>query len=462
MLFFKYALAFLILSASACTVKINTEQLGTLQGSTTPTATPTPTPTPVAVSASYSLSNGWSDLRLQVSLNFPGSFHWAVFDSDAGALSSAQVKALVGNCTGSCKHAASVAVPTASTPVTSTVSTLADKVLYTVYAVSESTGGLDLDSNVKKYSQVIPKKISLQTFTSTRSTFPLIRHWLYYPPGYYNSTSTVPLLMYIHGGGETPNSAGNAETLFTSGSTRMEKVPFYPKIYQGDELPFVIVSPQCNGAFFSCTNGWESAFYDEVATRAKTIARINLKKVYIYGMSWGGAGTWGYAYDLPTKVTAIVPMSGGLMSRTLSNLCTKFVPNNIAVWATVTVNDPYYSPALSGGTYAGVAVSTYNGCVGHADARFTESPGNTYPATVNSHYTVEFFLGIPFYYYSGNGWYYNNGGTNTFDVALPSIPPASRNVPLSAEMTTELAAASTYYGVTLNSVYDWMALQSKP
>ncbi|MBS1958453.1 MAG: hypothetical protein JST80_03185 [Bdellovibrionales bacterium] len=386
------------------------------------------------------------------------------YNADQGALTAAQVKtAAQGSLGGALAAKNTVAVSSASTPTSDSFASLPEKVFYTVYAVAENAAGLDTDAHVKKYSMVIARQVSQQVYTSGLGTHPLVRYLLYYPAGYYDSASTFPLMMYIHGGGETANSPTSDEADFTTAGTRMDKTPFYVQVKNGMNIPFVSVAPQCNSSFFSCSNANDTAYLDEVMTNAKGVARINLKKLYVYGMSWGGSGAWAYGYDYPANVTAIVPVSGGLMYRANTNLCTKFVTNNVSLWSFLNSNDHFYNAAAIGGAGTDNATATgiYQGCTGHKDARSTVMPGNIYPATINDHFTLEYVLNIPFFYYS-SGWYYNNAGSNTFDMALPGIPGTNHNVPFAPEVSADFATATTQLGSPITSIYDWMALQSKP
>jgi predicted peptidase len=117
---------------------------------------------------------------------------------------------------------------------------------------------------------------------------------LYLPEGYGKDDKAWPLLLFLHGAGE-------------SGSD-LEKVKVHgpPKLVeQKKDLPFIIVSPQSPG------RGWNSdnlnALLDDVVAHHK----VDKDRIYLTGLSMGGFGTWALAAAHPEKFAAIVPICGG-------------------------------------------------------------------------------------------------------------------------------------------------------
>ncbi|MBS1964109.1 MAG: hypothetical protein JST04_17995 [Bdellovibrionales bacterium] len=417
------------------------------------------------LSVTYSLANTWDTIQLTARQNNPGTVYYAVYNADQGTLTAADVKAAATSASSGAKVAqGTLSVVAGGTDYSALTATLPDKVLYTIYSVGEDAVGLDTSANVKKYTGVIPKKISMQQYATTISGKggATIRYNVYFPDGYYDNPSTnYPAMMYIHGGGETFTDATNAESNFTTGAANMLKTPFYTMIRIGGSLPTVLVEPQCNQSIWSCTNGDESQYYAEVIDKTEAAYRINPKRFYVTGMSWGGAGTYHVAYDYPAKVAAVAPVSGALTYRAISGgqLCTKMGANNLPMWAFINSNDPYFSRSALGasGTYAVDVISTYSACATHGDARVSEFAGDVYPATVNTHNTAEYVYGVPYYNYGPKRFEYLSGGSSVADTSPPSHP-----VPLLPAFLTDLSTASTQLGHTLNSIVDWLMLWSKP
>ena len=144
-------------------------------------------------------------------------------------------------------------------------------------------------------------------------------NYLAYTPQKYNDDTTQawPLIIYLHGG----TSRGNdLNKLYASG------IP--DQIYRGREFPFIIIAPQCPIHHRWSTDNWFENFYKEITTKY----RIDIDRVYLTGVSLGGAGTWYLAIKYPDKFAAIAPMSGfthhlGFIEKNIYNL------TDIPIWA---------------------------------------------------------------------------------------------------------------------------------
>jgi predicted peptidase len=117
---------------------------------------------------------------------------------------------------------------------------------------------------------------------------------LYLPAGYDNDKTDWPLLVFLHGSGERGDD--------------LEKVKVHgpPKlIAEGKPLPFIVVSPQAP------RRRWDpatlNAFLDDLVAKY----RVDKDRIYLTGLSMGGAGTWALAGAYPERFAAIVPICGG-------------------------------------------------------------------------------------------------------------------------------------------------------
>lgn len=122
-------------------------------------------------------------------------------------------------------------------------------------------------------------------------------HYISYTPKeYYTDTlKNWPLIIYLHGG-----SARGTDTikLYTYG------IP--DQIWRGREFPFVIVAPQCPVHHRWSTDNWFENFYEDIITKY----RVDTNRVYLTGLSLGGAGTWYLAIKYPEIFAAIAPVNG--------------------------------------------------------------------------------------------------------------------------------------------------------
>jgi predicted peptidase len=121
-----------------------------------------------------------------------------------------------------------------------------------------------------------------------------LNYLLYLPEGYGKDDKAWPLMMFLHGAGE---SGSDLKKVKTHGP---------PKLVEGKkDFPFIIVSPQSPG------RGWDAetlnALLDDVIAKHK----VDKDRVYLTGLSMGGYGTWTLAAAHPEKFAAIAPICGG-------------------------------------------------------------------------------------------------------------------------------------------------------
>jgi pimeloyl-ACP methyl ester carboxylesterase len=406
-----------------------------------------------SVIASYSLANGSNSIELSATLDQAGTVYYAVFNADQGTLSPSDVKFSGGQPpSGQLVSRGFLGFGSAAT-VSTTVSGLPDKAMYTVYAVAEDALGV-LDTTVKKYAGVLPRKVSLQCHNSALvsklgTTGAVVRYYVYFPQGYYdNPSANYPALLYHGGGGENFSNSNNSESYFLTGHYRMNKTPLVARINLGQEMPFVVVTPQCNNSLWTCTSA--SNYLAEVIDKTVANYRVDPKRVSIMGMSNGGILAWATAYDYPAKVASIVPIAAKYSkSTTTSNICARFATQKVRVWAHHNVTDSIYAYTIDQGI-----VNKLKTCSGAVDSRYTLYDGTTYPATTaaNRHTTVEYVANAPWVDYSIN----------------PAVLHSTL-IPLAPEFVTDLSTAEseleTALGIPfleLESIYDWIALWSKP
>lgn len=157
-----------------------------------------------------------------------------------------------------------------------------------------------------------------------------LQYYLYTPS---NPTSSMPLIMYLHGG---TNKKSNVEALLTT-----DGFPQY--LYDGlyDDLRAYVVIPKLENNY----TGWAD-ISDDLRNLIKTMNtnyEIDMKKVSLTGHSMGGTGTYQVQIKLPNTFACIAPMSGSIKN-TEANL------NALAktkIWSFVGTNDTIVSPDSS-------------------------------------------------------------------------------------------------------------------
>jgi acetyl esterase/lipase len=133
-----------------------------------------------------------------------------------------------------------------------------------------------------------------KTFEKEIAVKAKVNYLLFLPEGYAKSDKAWPLLVFLHGSGESGNDLAKVKTHGP------------PKIVETrKDFPFIVVSPQSPGF------GWNvdalHALVDEIVAKY----RVDPDRVYLTGLSMGGFGTWALAAAYPEQFAAIVPICGG-------------------------------------------------------------------------------------------------------------------------------------------------------
>jgi poly(3-hydroxybutyrate) depolymerase len=119
---------------------------------------------------------------------------------------------------------------------------------------------------------------------------------LYLPPDYGKDTTKIwPMLVYLHGAGETGH---DLERLKLRGLPSL--------IAQGKNFPFIVVSPQTDELF-----RWENDDLYHFVVDMRRKYRVNQNQVWLSGISMGGFAVWSLAIAHPELFAAIVPISSG-------------------------------------------------------------------------------------------------------------------------------------------------------
>ncbi|QJD81913.1 fibronectin type III domain-containing protein [Cohnella herbarum] len=239
---------------------------------------------------------GASSIDLHASLPQAGTIYYAVYNTSQGSPTAAAVKAAALGSTGGAlvkKGTIAVTAGNAGTELLRNVAGLADNATYYVYWVGE------MSSLGTVYSQSVTLQVRhrVVSFTSPLAGFGTV-HYLAYQPedAYRGPNGKYPMLLFLHGSGE---SGTNIELVKTHGPPML--------ISQGQEMPFIVISPQLSaGQWF--TPGNIDSFVNDAMSRFP----IDPDRVYVTGLSIGGAGTFYYAQEHPEKVAAAIPIASNL------------------------------------------------------------------------------------------------------------------------------------------------------
>lgn len=426
---------------------------------------PTPSSTPVSVVETYSLENGASSIDLTAKQTVPGKVYYAVYDTDPVSLSSNQVKNAAENGIGTnlVDHGV-LDLPHADTEYSVSSSALPEKKLYYVYAVAESANGLS--STVKKYSRVLPNRMPELNFSKVTGAEAgqTMRQLVHLPKGYYDHpTQNYPVIVWIHGAGEASWDGTNTGVDFAT----MKIGGIFKLVYMNiDPMPAIIVGTQCNNTVMNCSSQGRSDLHKEGLDEVMSKFRTDSTRIYIMGLSWGGAGAISFAVNYPTIPAAVVPIATNASEAPMT-LCNTIGANNIPVWAMLNDGDAIYGNNMSW------AINGLRGCMSDVRTKprltyFTSGASGTWPNTIEQHASAEnLALGLPFYDYGASKWKYWNGSAELADSDPPThrtalapeminpSPGLSPGGPVQIQMDS-LVTASNDLGVSIQSVWDWL------
>jgi predicted peptidase len=116
---------------------------------------------------------------------------------------------------------------------------------------------------------------------------------LFLPHGYEKSKQRWPLMLFLHGAGESGTNLSSVKKLGP------------PMLVETNrDFPFVLVSPQTRVRTWNADllNG----FLNDILRRY----RVDKNRVYLTGASMGGSGAWAFAAAYPERFAAMAPLCG--------------------------------------------------------------------------------------------------------------------------------------------------------
>jgi predicted peptidase len=123
--------------------------------------------------------------------------------------------------------------------------------------------------------------------------------YLLYLPQDYQSKEKWPLMLFLHGRGE---SKPPLSTVAKWGPPR--------QFARGEHLPYIVISPQC-----PTNESWaqpgQQALLVKLLDQISEKYKVDKDRVYLTGLSMGGYGSWRLAADHPERFAAVVPVCGG-------------------------------------------------------------------------------------------------------------------------------------------------------
>ncbi|HMB63522.1 MAG TPA: prolyl oligopeptidase family serine peptidase [Eudoraea sp.] len=123
-----------------------------------------------------------------------------------------------------------------------------------------------------------------------------LRYYLYYPEEYkIQKEKNFPLLLFLHGGGESGDSLGS---LKSNGPPKL--------ITEGKSFPFLILAPQNPHK----KKWWNTRAVMQLLDTIVESNRVDNNRIYLTGLSRGGGAAWEMAVQYPDKFAAMAVVCG--------------------------------------------------------------------------------------------------------------------------------------------------------
>jgi predicted peptidase len=150
-----------------------------------------------------------------------------------------------------------------------------------------------------------------------------ISYLLYLPKKYDASGDKVPLMLFLHGRGE---STGPLSAVKKWGPPEF--------IDHGVQFRYIIASPQCPPTPKSWSEPDEQALLLALLGHLTNTFKVDTDRIFLTGLSMGGFGSWRLAADHPNLFAAVVPICGGGDPRDADKL------KGLPIWAWHGAADP--------------------------------------------------------------------------------------------------------------------------
>lgn len=146
-----------------------------------------------------------------------------------------------------------------------------------------------------KPGEQVEKATVVKSGNGAEATETKLRYWLYLPENYESDREQQwPLLLFLHGAGERGDDLS------------VVKKHGPPKLIEaGKSFPMIVVSSQCPK-----DQRWNAAELSKLVDELANTYRVDRSRLYLSGLSMGGAGTWSLLTEYPGRFAAAVPICG--------------------------------------------------------------------------------------------------------------------------------------------------------
>lgn len=202
-------------------------------------------------------------------------------------------------------------------------------------------------------------------------------YYEYLPEGYNEDTScSFPLIIFSHGRGEIGNDKPLSSVL-KNGIPKLINQGKFPNqfIVNNDTFKFIIISPQ----YYNRPSGNDLT---NVIDYAEANYKVDKKRIYLTGLSMGGAVTWNNVESSihnSKRIAAIVVVSGASFPKKNSGVIISEA--NLPVWATHNRGDPIVSVNNTSSYISSINNSTNSSITPAKKTIFEENNHNAWSRT---------------------------------------------------------------------------------
>ncbi|HTL07047.1 MAG TPA: T9SS type A sorting domain-containing protein [Chitinophagaceae bacterium] len=162
-----------------------------------------------------------------------------------------------------------------------------------------------------------------------------------YKPPQYNTSSSLPLIVSLHGGGEEGPADGSVlSRVITYGLPQIvAQGGVLQATYQNVTEGFVMVAPQ---AATGLSGNWPTYYVDQMIDYAIQNLKADPNRVFLTGYSNGGNGVWKYATSsaaAASRLAGLIPAAAVAVSGG-TNFC-NIAQNKVATWVQHAYHDEY-------------------------------------------------------------------------------------------------------------------------
>ncbi len=182
-------------------------------------------------------------------------------------------------------------------------------------------------------NNVTETKPAVQTAVTANVTSNIGGFYQALPARYDSTTKSYPLMVFLHGVGELGNGVSDLPNVLKNGVPRLLNAKTFPPQFTvgGKNFSFIILNPQFKA--------WpQPTDVNAMVDYAIKHYRIDTTRIYISGLSMGGGATWDYSIAYPTRIAAVVPISGASWPSQAQFASTASA--NLPVWAFHNSDDP--------------------------------------------------------------------------------------------------------------------------